>query len=181
MSRGGNASSIAYSSTSRHSPRQHAAKGIKRAAPRRQERLAHKQPNMLYYGWQERNYKVSAVYTRKASQGISLGGFSIPILRAGPNAQARCLSLSRQAICKGSGRLPQPRRREGTELQNFPQAIHLLPVPGWRRQRTKYNTLVHKIKHIDRCKKSPKITSSVGYRYSITGKIPCFFPNWRFI
>ena len=47
-------------------------------------------------------------HARKAPQGSHLGGFSIPILRAGLNAQACCLPISRQAICKGSGRLPPP-------------------------------------------------------------------------
>ena len=64
----------------------------------------------------------------KSPPSCALGGFSI-LFSAGQRItpQACCQMLSRQAICKGSGRLPLPRQREGMAVQCSPFASTSFP------------------------------------------------------
>ena len=71
---------------------------------------------MLYYGWQEWDYKVSIDYTRKAPQGCDLEGFFIPILRAGLNAQACCLHSLVKPFAEAVADYPS---RDGEKERNY--------------------------------------------------------------
>ena len=130
--------------------------------------LAHAQQNMLYYGWQNE----TAIFMhcmRNAPQVSTLGGVSIPILRAGLNAQACCHLLSRQAICKGSGRLPLPRRREGMKQRSHSYTA-CTPFPcrygdGNASSIAYFNT---KRKRMNSCKKRREIKACNRYLYPIT-------------
>ena len=98
---------------------------------------------MLYCGWQNE----TAIFMhcmRNAPQVGILGGVSIPILRAGLNAQACCHLLSRQAICRNSGRLPLPRQREGMKQRSHSYtACTPFPCRYGDGNATKYSILQH--------------------------------------